>query len=358
VGTKKKILFVGHYREPNNSGWGKLARQEMELLNDHTDLVTRSVDLAHQEDIPIWITEAENKSIEGVTTVIQYVLPNFFQRIPNVKNILWVELETNDIRYSLWPEYMNMADEIWVPNEDAKQCLLNTKSVASFIPIKVIPHRIKPAFPEELPLQIPNLEGNYNFYTISTATHRKNLEDLIAAFHTEFDPNEPVNLIIKTTQDLNELYKTIKDNLKLYQNIHDYKEEMTLTRDLTDSQISGLHCVMDCFVSASHGEGWCIPAYEAAQLGKNVIAPFYGGTKKLMELFPDENSFHSVTGTSYAGGAIPNYQNGWDTWNCPDQKQIRQSMRFVFENRKNFEPVNLSDFNDENHIKNLLENIE
>jgi glycosyltransferase involved in cell wall biosynthesis len=358
MGTDKAVLFVGHYREPRNSGWGKLALQEMQLLKDYCDLRARPMLVRREKsDIPDWLKDLESKPLTGIETAIHYVLPHCFERLPGIKNILWVELETNDIRFSTWTEYMNTADEIWVTNECAKKTLEESNSILSFIPIKVMPHRVTTTEPSDEFYDIAEFGGCFNFYTIGTPTHRKNYEDLLSAFHTEFDPSESVNMIIKTTKDLDDLYRMVKENLKMYEDVHEYKKEVTISADLDDSKIAALHHKMDCFITTSHGEGWCIPAWEAAAYGNPVIAPFYGGTKKLMEKFHEKQRITNfVSGTCYDGGSIPNYQNARDTWNCPDQNQIRTAMRFVFDNRNKFKPVDLSDFNDENHVTTLLEN--
>ena len=54
-------------------------------------------------------------------------------------------------------------------------------------------------------------------------------------------------------------------------------------RTLDERELVELHGSADCFVSATRGEGWGLGLFEAAVMGRHVIAPLWGGQSDFLD---------------------------------------------------------------------------
>src|SRR5690606_13575351 len=128
---------------------------------------------------------------------------------------------------------------------------------------------------------IPYLKDKFVFYTIGEVSRRKNLVAFLKAFHLEFRPDENVAIVIKgnipgvspnqVDEHIREICNTVKDQLKLYRRKELYHSEVIIGQRLNEEQIMQLHTTGDCYVSASYGEGWNMPAFDAMAMGKTPI---------------------------------------------------------------------------------------
>ena len=253
----------------------------------------------------------------------------FFRR--DTKNILLTTWETD----RLPPEHhiaLNSFDEIWVPSTFNQKVF----SKATHRPVHVVPHCLKPRTISRL---APNLDI-YTFYFIGTWIPRKNIQFLIDAFTEEFSVDEPVSLLIKTSvtgtqnaeaalcgswyeKNLDEAAKIARKSpvpAKLPQNIKIIDRD-----DLTEEEIDKLHETSNCFISASHGEGFGLSELTAKAYGNPVIATGWGGWMDFYESGQDiAVSFSMEEGTGiYAG----------QQWAQPDKTAFRSAMRKVFSQR-------------------------
>lgn len=299
-----KVLLISHFFE--SSGWGEASRN-MALAMDSVgiDVVCRNV---HSNNPTAKICDRLqyllDKDSNGCEICIQHLLPIFMAYDGNFKKCIGSFVtESNDIEFSNYPTYLDCMDELWVSSEYCENAVFDLGIDEE--KIKIVPH----AFDSEKydkdygVLDIPQVKTSYTFYYIGEAIKRKNLMALIKAFHTEFSPNEPVELVLKVSrQGLNEqqtlafmqeLCATAKQNLKLYSDISQYKQEILITSRLTEEEIYKLHNSCDCFVLTSYGEGWCIPLWEAGALGNACIYPNVGGHT---EYTPDLSCRYHVNG--------------------------------------------------------------
>jgi glycosyltransferase involved in cell wall biosynthesis len=170
-------------------------------------------------------------------------------------------------------------DEIWVPSEQEKKCLIKsgvTKPIKSISqPLDI--DSINKSRNYKLDFN-PTVNRTFKFYFIGEYVERKNIKDLVTAFHLAFDINQPVSLILKTSipgmspnESLRAIEKDLND-LKQKLNISQrYKKEIIITEKLPYSDIVGLHNSCDCLVSPSYGEAFCRPVAEALCLGRTPI---------------------------------------------------------------------------------------
>jgi len=289
-----KVLVIGVYRD--NSGWSK-ACIDMVLAMDAVgiDVVTRPLRFnnAHA-DIPQRITELENKSSKNCDICIQHIFPHLMVYNGKMKNIGLYASETTSIKYTGWPDRLNMMDDVFVFTQQMQDCAIDSGVTK---PIHIIPQpcNIK-KFEQSYPLHSfieARRHGDFLFYTIADFNRRKNLTSLLKAFHLEFHRNEPVNLVLKistfassgmNSYDIDNWCKEIKDGLKLYKNKNDYKNEIILdTSYISDTDIASIHKSCDVFISTSYGEGWCIPCFDAMGFGKTPIATNWSAYKDYLD---------------------------------------------------------------------------
>lgn len=293
------ILFIGPYRQ--NDGWGLAAKSYIRALASTKHnlsicpnfLATVSPNTQLEDDLK----QYESSRYSHYDMVIQKTLPHsLFLNKKISKNIGLFVLETNDISHSECINNINTMDEIWVPSEQEKKCLLksnvttNIKVISQPLDTDLI-HKVK-----DYKLDLgSSINQTVKFYFIGEYIERKNIKDLVTAFNLAFDSTQPVSLIIKTSLPgkssgesrviIEQEIDKIKQKLSIGQR---HKKEIVITERLSYEEILGLHNACDFFVMPSYGEAFCRPAAEALCLGKTPIVTENTGTTDFVN---NENGF-------------------------------------------------------------------
>lgn len=295
--SKPNVLFVGSYRE--KTGFGIACQNFIRALDTAANVACRPVKVRQlQADLHPRILELENNFFENYDYVIQKVLPHNMDFNGDFKkNVAILAYETTNLGRTIWPERLQIMDEIWATNNLTKKACENSNITT---PIKVIgePVEVEKFSKTYNKMTAPTvLDSTFKFYFIGEHNPRKNIEALITAFHVEFRPEDDVALIIKTNKTLvspqetqNQvagMATTIKRNLRMYDDFSLYKPEIILTDYISDTDICSLHKMCDCFVMPSHGEGFCMPAMDALGFANPVICGAYAG----MDFVNDNNGW-------------------------------------------------------------------
>ncbi len=324
-----KVLYIGNYKD--GTGWGNAALGNiLSMRAANIEVVARAItyrvdDLGSSS--PIEVIDAENMSRSGCDIVVQHVLPRYYSYNGDYKkNVGYLDLESYNIRPTGWHRYCNMMDEMWVPSEDTKR-LLEDSGVN--VPIKIVPHAIdiKEIENHKRTSEIPALQGLFTFGFIGEFIERKNVKALVQAFHMEFDPREPVNLLIKTSgkdmQFIEGYLRGVRNGLRIRNN---YRKEVVVTGMLNKNEYFTLMNQIDCFVMPSRGEAFCIPAVEAMALGKNSIYTASTGMDHLLgwgvasHKVPCFGALESMTGLDTA----------MSTWREIDVLELCKTMRSAY----------------------------
>lgn len=144
----------------------------------------------------------------------------------------------------------------------------------------VVGHPVKDVVIEDLPLSIST---KFNFLSICLDSPRKNIENLIKWFMLEFKENADVGLILKTGQvsgSIIDRNKTIEKLKNILSQFNDSKCKVYLLHgDLKEEQIHSLYLRKDihAYVTATCGEGYGLPIFEAAYYGMPVVATNWSG---------------------------------------------------------------------------------
>lgn len=114
------------------------------------------------------------------------------------------------------------------------------------------------------------------FLSIGTWGERKNMLGVLRAYLHEFTKADRVQLmLVISNPDLDEIRSVLA---RSGVPASEWPEVIVPEpRELTEDELVELHQSADAYVSAARGEGWGLGMFEAAILGKEVIAPIWGG---------------------------------------------------------------------------------
>lgn len=335
-----KIGFLGVYRDL--TGYGHAATDYILALDSvGVDVVARPIKLNELKPVlPERLLQLEQKTLRGCDIVIQHILPHMMEYSGAFKkNIALFELETNSFDRTYWPEYINMMDIAWLTSTHA---LESCKASNIKIPVELVLHTTDTSkYNVDYPmLEIPQTDGEFIFYTIAEMNTRKNLVALLRAFHSEFDPNEPVSLLIKASRyeipqaqlldQLQNYCMQIKQGLNIYPKVAHYKPEILVTNVVDDNTLYKLHNSCDCFVLPSCGEAWCYPAFDAMAFGKTPIVTNWSGFTDYMT---SETGWLVDYHMQQAFGGNDSHYSGHEQWASVDIMHLRKCMREAYENK-------------------------
>lgn len=341
-----KILFLGHFHE--DSGWSKGAINLVKAMDiAGLDVVCRSIKLTDTNKCyDTKIQELENKTIDNVDICIQNVLPHHLVKTDKfAKNIAYFVGESVKMKHFYWFNYLELMDEVWVPNSTLQQHLA-AENIATKLSVIPYPSDINQYNAEKEKLYFGSNNYKFKFYYIGELNDRKNIESIIRCFHAEFSPYEPVSLVLKVKkfgsnkdklkEEVKDMCDKIKKQMRLYSNLESYHEEIIITEDVHDDVISSLHRSCNCFVSPTHGEGWSIPSFDAMCYGNTPICSNEGGPKEFIDA-NDKNTGWLIDGMynicNHGNPAFKELFTGADEWFMPSERAIKQAMRFYYEHR-------------------------
>ncbi len=173
------------------------------------------------------------------------------------------------------------------------------------------------------------------FYTMGTWQLRKNLDSVIGAFLLAFGPQDGATLLVKTrgTREYSEAHPSPQHVLSRWINRCGLKWSaaeaarcvQVVEGNATTEEVRLMHTMNNIYVSASHGEGWDIPAFDAVLSGNRLIHVPFGGTA---DWAPP-----SAIEVPYRLGPIPTWfakANGWPDgakWAYSSVEALADAMR-------------------------------
>tara|TARA_R100000664_G_scaffold31446_1_gene45046 strand:- start:15002 stop:16108 length:1107 start_codon:yes stop_codon:yes gene_type:complete len=329
-----KVVYIGNYKD--GTGWANACINNMLALDSAgVDVVPRAINFnGANAEVPERILELESNTSLGSDICIQHTLPHLYVYDRRFKNIGFYVTETHSFSDSMWQKSINLMDEAWVPN---KQMVKASQRSGVKVPIRIAPHSLDMSKYDnvESTASAPELEGTFNFCFVGEMSKRKNIEALLRAFHTEFHPSEPVNILFKvhksgydSDQSLSlfrELSSHVKRSLKTGKK---YKEEVVIAGYLEHQHLHSLMKQAHCFVMPSFGEAWCIPAMEAMALGMPVIYTQGTGMDDFCVGFPVESTLQPCY---EATDTLDSLYTADSKWMEPDVSDLAAKMRIAYQ---------------------------
>lgn len=257
-------------------------------------------------------------------TVLVHAVPELMPRFREQgKRLVGYTTWETDRLPAHWPALLNQLDLLLVP------CAWNRETFASSgvrVPMAVVPHLPGPS-PLE-PIRSPH--ADFIFYNIGEWNERKAPWLTIQAFLDEFRDDEPATLVIKTgprDQRRPGLFSSVEWRVRALLRGR-WARVVLITRRLTSHELCALHARGDCFLSLCRGEGWGLPAFDAASAGKAVIMTGWGGQT---EYLPKDMAWlvdHRLVPVNDPAGR-PSYSPE-QFWAEPSLPHARALMRYVY----------------------------
>lgn len=249
----------------------------------------------------------------------------------HIGHLFW---ETDKLPKS-WVAPCNKMDEIWTASEEQAEMI---KRSGVKIPIYAFPQPLDtvPATKNTLPYMLKNFDG-FIFYSVFQWIERKNPKTLLQSFWKAFEGKTDVALLLKTYR----VNYTQKEVDLIKEDIYKWKHELKLShypkvfimkKLMPTESLYRLHKTGDCYVTATRGEGWCIPAVESMSMGNPVIGLDKTGFADYMDqdiYYPCSTTPQKVKQVNW----IPWYTDE-QNWLEISQKDLVKQMSKVYNNQK------------------------
>jgi len=301
---KKRILVRGPVL--SRSGYGEQTRFALRSLKAHEDYFDLYVVpvgwgqtgwIWEDNEERRWLDSLIKKTIEhqqqqGQYDVsVQVTIPNEWEKLAPINIGYTAGVETTKVAPQ-WIEKSSLMDHIILVSNFAKDVYKNTSYQATNnetgevvndfrceVPMTAVNYCIRRFEGDPLDL---DLDCDFNFFASAQWGPRKNLENMVKWFVEEFIDQE-VGLVLKANWHNDSVSDRYHTNARLEQLLAEYPKRKCkvhlLHGSLTETDMHALyrHPKIKAIISATHGEGFGLPLFEAAYNGLPVIAPAWSG---------------------------------------------------------------------------------
>lgn len=201
---------------------------------------------------------------------------------------------------------------IWVPSRCTRQIYLDC---GTRVPVKLLPNGVDP---ELFPILEREECETFTFGTFAELSPRKGTDVLLAAFLTEFSPQEPARLLLSATHDRHG-FECDDPRVVWRAGLLSHGEPLlAFLREL------------DIFVLPSRGEPWGMPGLEAMATAIPLIATNWGGPADYMD---PADSLPLQYELVNCRGVVSNQRRYEGEWAEPDREHLQHLMRWCFDHR-------------------------
>jgi glycosyltransferase involved in cell wall biosynthesis len=352
-----KVLFVGNVLE--KSGWGNHARNVLRSLKSvgGLDVVCRPIVLGQAGKVDEDIEDTIRKDSRDSEVLIQMVLPHHMMYQGGVKNIGFAITETSNFVENTWADYLNLMDEIWIPNSEK---LDHVDPPQFTIPP---PTEVEKYYDNYRPIDMGNLNHRYKFYTICENNKRKNITGMIIAFYRAFTYEDMTALIIKVNE-----HGTPPEELKgrLEQQLLEIQKATGLSTNFppvvfitdyyTKNELYSLHKTCDCYVAPSYGEAINYPLLDACGFCNYAISSDVAGPRYMKECGLPVRLVSGMTVPCYnAEKFFRGYNTLSEDWFLTDLGDLSNAMKEAINKKVDY--TNMEHFSHESVGEHMIERV-
>ena len=373
----KKVFVKGPFL--TQSGYGHHARTLLRALRTREDLFDiylhpinwgKTSWIWEDSEERKWIDSLLQKTIAHATesnnqpeydVSVQVTIPNEWEKLAPINIGVTAGIETTQIAPN-WIEKSFLMDKILTISKHAVNSFVNTVYQAtnnqtgqqfSFKcekPVECIHYPVRQVETKKLNL---DLTTDFNFLCVAQLSPRKNAEQLIKCFVDQFKDNDNVGLIIKANIAKNSLIDRANMLYKLKQFLASLPERKCkiylLHGFLSEEEMSGLytHPKVKALVSATHGEGFGLPLFEAAYNALPVIATDWSGHLDFLYMPQKQKNGkqknkHMFSKISYTLGPVSD-DAVWEgvlmkesMWAYPEEGSIKMALEDMYKDHGRF----------------------
>jgi len=270
------VLFESHFS--GYSGYSKAARQIAMRIS--SSIYVEAVDLAGGAG---WESSTEHLKLSGLrrirvgpdTPYLRFYGPDVKERPGWRASICWTMMESGSVHRDMIDAMNRFFDEIWTPSAWNARTFTNSglERPVRVMPLGVDPLVYRPEKPKPcLPpcrlistrragiMEIP--KADFLFLSVGLPSFRKGFDVLVKAFRSAFRGDDDVVLILATTFfHMDSIFRGTKNRIYALEGTFD------------EHSMARIYNACDAYVCASRGEGWNLPACEAAACGLPIILP-------------------------------------------------------------------------------------
>lgn len=280
-------LTVRYHAHNDTSGYGRAANGYIRALEEFTDV-----------ELDILPVENPGEDANEVDVAIYHTTPGrlaTLKRLPARRHVALTTWETSPMPAE-HVVALDAFDAVIVPSHFCKSLIENSEGTIA--KVHVVPHAFDPEIwtPAEAPTPPDDV---FTFYSIGAWGERKNNLGLLKAYLHAFTKADRTRLVL------------IIDKVNI-QAISSVLARSGIPREqlpglvvpdqrISDEEILRLHQESNCFVSATRAEGFGLPIFEAAIMGKPIISTRWGGQHEFLEGYPNfKDVWHFLT-PAFAG---------------------------------------------------------
>jgi ADP-heptose:LPS heptosyltransferase len=319
-----KLAYHGYAFDA--SGYGHAARAYIHALHGagvELSVVDLAGDRPRQVGDPL-VASLIGRSIDADFHLFHGTPPQWARLAFPLRNVIAMTVWETDTMPTQWRPILTHALDVWLP------CEFNTSvfSAALGKPVFKLSHPVfRPAADGDAsgdPIDEWEIQaGDFVFYAIFEWQDRKSPERTMEAYFKAFPQDEKTALVLKTNPGAAAVaHRAVED---VRSRTGSRARAVVRAEGWSDTQIAALHARGDCYVSLHRGEGWGYPLFDAASLGKPVIATGYSGPLDYLAA-----GAHSLVRHTLAPVRQPYaYYRSSMNWAEPDTAHASELMREV-----------------------------
>lgn len=310
--ARKRAIFEAHQRHVESGG--ALPSVYYQTVASGSDGYGMSRDIIKNELLQYDIML--NEQYENQKVGLLYSYPNGVTQFRTDVRLIMTMFESDKIPED-WPDYLAMADEVIVPSKWCHDVFLKSGIETTVVPLG---YNDRVFTYQDRKIPVDNSEP-FTFIHYSSFNMRKGFSEVFEAFNEEFGNDEPVKLILKTT----DRRPAIPVFPQVYPNIE------VICGQISEQALAELLGRSNCMVYPSRGEGFGITPLEAMATGLPAIVPNEHG---ISEYFNNKYMLE-VKATERCPGLYHRFK-GQDVGEMVvcDVKDLRRQMRYAFEHQQ------------------------